>query len=306
MPRRLLEIEGTGLFVHARRGFIVAERVTEEGRQEERRFPIDDVESIIVSGWGNSFSQALLARLAERNVPLVVLGAAQTPVGVLVPTVGMETQAARIEHQITVSKPVKKQIWSALVKRKIEQQSAVLESLRSSEQLKDCEKKVRSGDPSNVEAQAARKYWLALFGDSFRRDRNAGAINAALNYGYMIIRSSVLRSIFGAGLHPAFSVHHRSAENPLRLADDLMEPFRPYVDAQVAIHPPAEEGLAKNDKRILAEVLRHDINSEPRRTVGTAIRSLVDSYVTAICTSDPDSLELPLVGLTLNQLNARQ
>src|SRR3546814_8596637 len=94
-------------------------------------------------------------------------------------------------------------------------------------------RRVRSGDPDNVEAQAARKYWPALMGSEFRRDQNAGGSNALLNYGYTVMRSCVARSIIGAGLHPAIGLHHHSRLNGFALADDLVEPFRPLVDGLV-------------------------------------------------------------------------
>ena len=137
--------------------------------------------------------------------------------------------------QAAVRKPLRKQIWSRLVRHKIVAQAAVLDRVgMPSERLRRLSCTVRSGDPENCEAQAARAYWPLLFGRSFRRDPTLDGANALLNYGYAVLRAATARAIVSAGLHPSLSVHHRSGGDALALADDVMEPFRPTID--LAVH----------------------------------------------------------------------
>jgi len=133
-----------------------------------------------------------------------------------------------------MSVPTKKRLWQQIVSQKIEQQVKTLESVdKNSLHLQRMIKKVKSGDPENIEAQAARKYWSTLFGSDFRRNIDEPGINALLNYGYSIVRAMTARAVVGAGLHPSLGIFHQNQYNGLCLADDLMEPFRPWVDWQV-------------------------------------------------------------------------
>jgi len=133
--------------------------------------------------------------------------------------------------QVALSEPRRKRAWQRIVRSKIENQAEVLlRAGHNNRQLLSMVNKVRSGDPDNYEAQAARFYWQRLFGTDFRRDPNAGGLNTALNYCYAVVRACVARGVSSAGLHPSFSLHHKNPQNPLNLVDDLMEPFRPVAD----------------------------------------------------------------------------
>jgi len=140
---------------------------------------------------------------------------------------------------------------------------------------------VRSGDPENVEAQAAKRYWSQLLGDSFRRDPMGLAPNGLLNYGYTVLRSAVARSIVAAGLHPSLGIHHSNDRNAFRLADDLIEPFRPFVD--IVVKKLSDQNLVdvnRGTKTELAKVLYRDmITSIGTETLWGAIQKLVHSYV---------------------------
>lgn len=139
-----------------------------------------------------------------------------------------------MEAQVTASQPTIKRLWQQLVKSKIAHQAAVIEAIGQPViPIRALIAEVKSGDPDNIEAQAARRYWPMVFGSDFRRDQGAGGVNALLNYGYMIIRSTVARYIMAAGLHPSFGLHHSNDFNAMRLVDDVMEPFRPHVDFAV-------------------------------------------------------------------------
>jgi len=207
--------------------------VSEHGK-EVGRIPLDDISTVLVHAHGITYSNSLICALSERNVLMVISNANQMPVAVLTPLLGHHLQTLRMAAQADVSLPVKKRMWQKIVSTKIRMQAATLSAFGiSSSGFLLLERKVRSGDPENVEAQAARRYWPLLFGDTFRRDRSSGGINALLNYGYAILRATCARSIVGVGLNPSLGIHHHSQSNALCLADDLIEPFRPLVDATV-------------------------------------------------------------------------
>ena len=139
-----------------------------------------------------------------------------------------------MQQQISLKLPTKKRLWQQVVKRKITEQANTLRNLdKTYKPLERLAENVKAGDPENLEGQAAQKYWKLLFGNAFRRDVELDGINSLLNYGYSIMRAMVASSIVGSGLHPTIGLHHRNQYNGLCLADDLMEPFRPWVDFKV-------------------------------------------------------------------------
>jgi CRISP-associated protein Cas1 len=227
MVGRILELNRKNLAVHKFRGFLsVRENGSEIGRAE-----LDDLDAILVSSQGLMWSNSALAHLAHNNVPVMILGANYSPVAVVLPLNGHKQQSYQMASQLAASNPLKKQIWARLVRHKIAAQAAVLDEIGiPSERVKKLSYAVRSGDPDNREAMAAQAYWPLLFGKLFRRDRNLAGTNAMLNYGYAVLRAATARAIVSSGLHPSLSVHHMSGGDPLALADDLMEPFRPTID----------------------------------------------------------------------------
>ncbi len=154
------------------------------------------------------------------------------PYSVLLPiSDGNSLHSKIIQQQIKLTLPIKKRIWQQVVKQKISNQALVLKEFNKNEKsLVRLAKQVKTGDSENLEAQAAQKYWQLLFGNTFRRDTNATGINSLLNYGYAIVRAVIARAIVASGLHPALGVQHHNQYNGLCLADDLMEPFRPWID----------------------------------------------------------------------------
>ncbi len=230
MIGRIVEIAGDGRYLSLDRGFIV---VSHKG-QELGRTPIDDVAALIGNAHGLVYSNNLLVALAKRGVPFVLCGANHKPVGLLWPVEGHHRQAARMDAQLRASFPLRKRLWKQIVQAKIGMQAVVVGLFDGPEPpLRRMVGKVRAGDPSNVEGQAARQYWNLLLGRDFRRDRDADGINAMLNYGYTVLRALVARQVMAAGLHPGVPLHHANEGNAMRLVDDLMEPFRPLVDATV-------------------------------------------------------------------------
>lgn len=238
MVGRILELSRDCLAVHKSRGFLsVRENGEEIGKAE-----IDDLDAVLVSAQGLTWSNTALSQLAAQNVPVMILGPNFAPNAVVLPLTGNGGQGYRMRNQAAASLPLRKQIWARLVRHKIAAQAALLEDIGcTSERIKRLSYTVRSGDPDNREAQAAQAYWPLLFGKSFRRDRNMDGANAMLNYGYAVLRAATTRAIVSAGLHPSLSVHHKSGGDPLALADDIMEPFRPTIDG--VVYRLAEQGV---------------------------------------------------------------
>lgn len=230
MVGRILELARDNLAVHKSRGFLsVRHNGTEIGKAE-----LDDLDAILVSAQGLMWSNTALAHLAAQNVPVMILGANFAPNAVVLPLTGHGEQGYRMAKQAAASLPLKKQVWARLVRHKIVAQAALLERLAMpSERVTRLSYAVRSGDPDNREGQAAQAYWPILMGKAFRRDRSIAGSNALLNYGYAVLRAATARAIVSSGLHPSLSVHHKSGGDPMALADDLMEPFRPTVDLAV-------------------------------------------------------------------------
>ncbi len=194
-----------------------------------------DLAAVILSGRHLTLSRALMAALSSAGVAVILVGEKGLPVGQILPLEQHSTQATRFRAQADLSRPRAKRIWQTLVRAKIDQQAALLEQLHADDAgLRELARQVRSGDPDNREAVAARRYWNRLFGDtSFRRRRDADDQNRLLNYGYAVLRAAVARAICAVGLHPGLGVHHHHRSDAFCLADDLIEPYRPLVDAEV-------------------------------------------------------------------------
>jgi CRISPR-associated protein Cas1 len=204
-------------------------------------------------------------------------------VAVLLSLEGHHAQGARIRDQWSASRPLSKQLWKRIVSAKITTQAGLLAALgrREVAPLLELARRVRSGDPENLEAQAARKYWPALMGPDFRRDRSGGGANGLLNYGYTVLRACVARSIVAAGLNPSIGLHHENRGNAFALADDLMEPFRPLVDATVlGLIKAGVSEVTPDAKRRLASIIAMDLRLGGEVTPLTvAIRRLAYSLV---------------------------
>jgi len=254
---RVVEIATDGVHLSVFRGFMTVKHDHEIIGQ----IALDDISSLVIHGHGATWSANLTARLADRGVPIVICGSNHSPVALVWPIDGHFEQGRRMQSQATASRPLQKRMWKELIQCKIISQAEALEAFgQRSGALKNLAAKVRSGDPENIEAKAARRYWPLMMGDSFRRDQKSGGVNAMLNYGYMILRAATARSILAAGLHPSLSIHHESRGNALRLADDIMEPFRPYVDRIVRnLFETVGDELSRNTKAALANVTTIDL-----------------------------------------------
>lgn len=196
--------------------------------------PIEDLGVVIVDDIRATYTQAVFLDLLAAGAVVMVTGRDHLPTGMMLPLDAHHIQTERHRAQIEASEPTKKRIWQSLVRSKIGQQGAVLMHFTGNHAgLVAMARRVRSGDPDNLEAQAAQRYWPRLFGASFRRDRSADGINALLNYGYSIVRAATARAVVASGLIPSLGVFHRNRGNPFCLADDLLETYRPFVDWRV-------------------------------------------------------------------------
>lgn len=281
---RIVDIATDGRHLALFRGFMV---VKAEG-EEVGRIALDDIHALIVHAHGTTWSANLVAALAERGAPIVFCGNNHSPVAVTLPLEGHHAQGARVQAQWSASRPLAKQLWRAIVIAKIRNQASLLQArgVREADALHFLTRRVRSGDPGNIEAQAAKRYWPLLMGSDFRRDRDQGGVNALLNYGYAVMRASVARAIVAAGLHPTIGIHHANRGNAFALADDLVEPFRPLVDALVA--GMAAEGITVLDPegkrrfaRLIAFDLRIDGEASPASMAAARLaQSLARSFET--------------------------
>ncbi|MDR0658381.1 MAG: type II CRISPR-associated endonuclease Cas1 [Mediterranea sp.] len=203
-------------------------------KQTVRTIPTEDIGVVILDHKQVTVTQGLLEKLLENNCAVITCNSKRMPVGLLLPLCGNTIQNERFKDQIEASLPLKKQLWQQTIKQKIENQAAVLKQARN-ETVKNMQiwaNNVKSGDPDNYEARAAAYYWKSLFPDilNFTRDREGIPPNNLLNYGYAILRAIVARSLVSSGLLPTLGIHHHNKYNAYCLADDIMEPYRPFID----------------------------------------------------------------------------
>ena len=203
-----------------------------------KRIPIEDIGVMVLDHKQITITQGALGALLNNNVAIITCDDHRMPTGLMLPLSGNTTQSERFRHQIEASLPLKKQLWQQTIQAKILNQSAVLYRQRGLEcgNMEAWAKQVKSGDTDNLEGRAAAFYWQTLFGDikGFHRDQEGVPPNNLLNYGYAILRAVVARSLVGSGLLPTLGIHHHNRYNAYCLADDIMEPYRPYVDNLVA------------------------------------------------------------------------
>jgi len=301
MAWRGLHISNPARLTHRSRQIVVApENDGPDGVKEALTFPVEDIAWIILDTPQVSVSGSLLSALAENGVAMVVPDAKHHPAGMLMSFHQHHAQAAIAHSQIAMSQPLKKRLWQKLVRAKIENQAAVLRGIGSDHAttLSAMAGRVGSGDPDNLEAQAARAYWTRLFEDFRRHDEDRR--NGLLNYGYAVVRAALARACAASGLLPAFGIHHRSRTNPFNLVDDLLEPFRPAVDRMARARATSEEReeLDVEDRRHMAGILSENISiGEERLTMLAATESVAASLVRAIDGGNAALLNTPALPL---------
>lgn len=304
MIGRVVEIASDRRHLALSRGFMT---VSTDGA-EVGRVPLDDIGVLLCHAHGLTYSNNLLVELSRRGAAVVLCGPDHLPLAWVWPLNGHHVQALRMRHQLDADEPLKKRLWQTLVRAKIRQQGAVLERMGKAHGAFDLlARQVRSGDPENIEAQAARRYWPPLMGDDFRRDRQAVGANAMLNYGYTVLRSGVARAVVSTGLHPSLGLHHSNRGNPMCLVDDLMEPFRPLVDFLVArLVESGEASVTAPIKAELATILSIDVTTTRGTTpVSTCLERLALSLAGAF-EAGKGELELPEPLLPLEFPDERQ
>ena len=264
----------------------------------EVRLALEDLAWVVIDTPQISLTSALLAACMEAGVALLTTDPRHTPNGLLLPFHRHHRQAEVASWQVNASAPLRKRLWQIIVRAKITNQAGTLERCGGDGRaLRAMAKLVGSGDAENVEARAARAYWAALF-PAFVRDNAADRRNKLLNYGYAVIRATVARGAVAAGLLPALGLHHASAANAFNLADDLVEPFRPFVDAVVwdlsARGAQAEGEASLPDRRVLAAIPTREARlGRERMSLLSAGEMVAESLVRALETGSAAALRLP-------------
>lgn len=255
-----------------------------------KTIPIEDIGIVVLDNKRITITQGLLEALLENNCAVITCDETHLPIGMHLPLVGNTTQTERIRYQIEASLPLKKQLWQQTIIAKIQNQAANLIQMRRIE-IRNMQKwatEVKSGDSDNLEARAAVYYWQNAFPmiPNFIRSRDGVSPNNLLNYGYAILRAIVARALVSSGLLTTLGIHHRNKYNPFCLADDVMEPYRPYVDRLVMRlydkYPDCEE-LTKELKAELLSIPILDVVINGKRSplmiaVSTTTSSLQKCY----------------------------
>lgn len=241
-------------------------------QQSEITKPIEDIGLVVLDNKQITITSGLLEALLDNNCAVVTCDSKSMPTGLLLPLSGNTTQNERFRHQLEASLPLKKQLWQQTIQAKIENQAIVLERCSNAESkcMHIWATQVKSGDSDNLEAHAAAYYWKNLFPfKGFVRHREGHAPNNLLNYGYAILRAIVARSLVGSGLLPTFGIHHHNRYNAYCLADDIMEPYRPFVDqlvCQFVVNESNYQELTPNIKRLLLTIPTLDVTINGKRS----------------------------------------
>ena len=269
-------------------------------RELPEMVPLGDLAVLVVAHPRVSYTHAVLSGLSDSGAVFVACNNNRLPVGLLLPLDAHYHQVSRFALQAAAPLPKKKRVWQQIVRAKIANQAAVLKEIRDGDHgLGALVPHVRSGDPTNVEARAARRYWPALFANRhFRRDREREDQNQLLNYGYAVLRAIVARAACAAGLHPGLGVHHHNRAAAYPLADDLMEPYRPIVDRAVVryverLGPP--RGLDKDAKRSVLEPLLGRFTMDDERRTVFDMASRTASSLVRVCMDEGNMLALPSI-----------
>lgn len=259
--------------------------------------PIEDIGVIIVDNPMVTLTIPLLNSLSEQNVAVIFCNQKGMPTSMLQNLDTNSTQGLTLRNQLSVPEPLKKRLWKQIVEAKIRNQSALLNHYdRDGNMLKPFYMNVKSGDADNREGAAARIYWTRLFGPHFVRDRNQDGVNVLLNYGYTILRGAVARAIAGTGLFPAIGLYHRGRSNAFPLADDMMEPYRAFVDDIVfQLSLKGCDILNKDTKVELLKVLTFDtLFGKIRRPLMIGL-SMTMSSLAKCYAKETDKLVLPKI-----------
>ena len=227
---------------------------TKEMPDMTKSISIEDIGYVVLEHQQTSITLPLLNALSDNNVAVIFCGDNRMPNAMLMNLDSNKTQGESFRAQIEASEPLKKGIWRQVIETKIRNQAALLNKLgKDGDLLKPYYSNVKSGDTDNREGIAAKMYWRELFGEDFMRNREGAVPNNLLNYGYTLLRAAVARALMGSGLLPALGIFHRNRYNAFPLADDIMEPYRPYVD-EIVYHMYIN-GITELDKDAKSQLL---------------------------------------------------
>lgn len=268
-----------------------ADKLEESFKQDaERTIPIEDIGVVVLDNRRITITTGAMEALLANNCAIITCDSTDLPVGLMLPLCGNTTQSERFRTQIDASLPLKKQLWQQTVRQKILNQAAVL-SKNTGAIVKNMQvwaNEVRSGDPDNFEARAAAYYWRNLFPTlpNFVRGREGDPPNNLLNYGYAILRACVARGLVGSGLLPTLGIHHHNRYNAYCLADDIMEPYRPFVDdlvINIMQQYPDYSELTRSIKAALLTIPSLDVTLDGKRSplmiaVGQTTASLAKCF----------------------------
>lgn len=274
--------------------------------QEQTAFvPFEDIAIIVLNHREIQLTHPVLSACADYGIGLYATGDNHQPNGVFLPFLAHSRTTRLMRKQMDIPRPLAKQAWASIVRRKIENQAAVLRFCAKAgvDRMDSYARRVRSGDTGNLEGQAAAFYFTQLFGQGFYRAEEHW-INAALDYGYAVLRGAIARGLVAHGMHPPIGLFHASEQNAFNLADDLIEPFRPLVDLHVAKNPAFTEGeLSPQDKAELVALLNVDVGMpQGKMSALSAIEYAVESLA-RLFEQGSSELELPgLIGLQAHRL----
>jgi len=260
MIKKIIEISQARRHLAVRLGQLIIK----ENSNELSTIPCEDIGVLLIDHIGVTYTHSVFTELLRYGAAIVLCGGNHHPSGMMLPIESNTIQTERFAQQIQAKEPVKKRLWRQLVRAKIANQAKI--AGRDSDiykELMSLRKRVRSGDPENIEAQASKKYWPAFISTiDFRRDIEGPPPNNLLNYGYMVMRAAVARALCSAGLHPSIGLHHCNRYNAFCLADDVLEPFRGFVEArvkQICEAQTAVDDLTQPIKAQLLEVLYQEV-----------------------------------------------
>lgn len=260
--------------------------------------PIEDIGFIVIENPMVSITVPLLNELSDNNVSVIFCDKKQMPKSMLMSLDGNSTLQESYRYQFDAGVTLKKRLWKQLVESKIRNQAALLDKVgEKGDVLKTYYMNVKSGDTDNREGAAARIYWNHLFGNNFRREREGNPPNNLLNYGYTILRAAAARALIGSGLYPAFGIFHRNRYNSFPLADDVMEPYRPFVD-EIVYHLYNDGAVSELDshaKGHLLRVLFSDVRiGKVTRPLEIAL-SITTASLLKVYKAETDKLSLPMI-----------
>lgn len=286
MSRRTIEVSGFDATLTVKNRQVLLGR----GKELAGQFPAEDVATLIIDTPNTTLTGSTMVEMVQSGGLIVLCGRDHLPAAFVIPVEGNQLLRQRMQTQLDATEPCRKRLWQSVVKQKILNQAVACTDPDAKRKIHSMAGRVRSGDPDNVEAQAARVYWAHFLpGENFRRSRDGQSPNLFLNYGYIVLRAAVARALCAAGLMPAFGLHHDNRCNSFCLADDLVEPYRPWVDvAARETHRMGHTELNRETKKVLLGELYQPcrvgefgstLQAATDRTAATLVRRLAGEDV---------------------------